>query len=134
MPNWIRKPGLRHFPNLQRQFLWKSDPGRGFMFDVDARTHQVILTTEKQRQSYDLATKAVQAGSMLDEGITDFGTEEFDPGAIKCACGRAVELVTDWRGTRCACGREYGSDGQELRANWREVCRETGELTDEDFL
>lgn len=133
MPNWIRKPGLHHFPNLQRHFYWRSDPGRGFMFDVDADTRQVILTTEKQRQNYALAQKAVQAGSMIDDGITDFGTEDFDPGAIRCACERVVELVGDWQGTRCACGREYGSEGQEFRANWREVCRETGELQDDDF-
>ncbi|RJF74664.1 hypothetical protein D3875_03590 [Deinococcus cavernae] len=71
---------------------------------------------------------------MTDDGVLDFGQAHWDTGAIRCGCGRTVQLVDDWRGTRCACGCEYSSTGQQLRANWREFCRETGEPTDEDFL
>ena len=62
------------------------------------------------------------------------GRTEYDPGAIKCSCGRTVELTQDWQGTACACGLEYGSEGQLFRANWREICLETGEITEDDLL
>lgn len=134
MPDWTRRPAHRHLPNLQQLYTWRSDSSRGFMFDVDAQTRQVVLHTETHRRNYALATKALAAGAMVDGGVIDVGTEVFDSGAIRCTCGRQVELTNDWKGERCECGREYGSDGQEFRANWRHFCRETGEVSDEDFL
>ena len=134
MPEWIRQPSQRHYPNLQQHFTWANDPGSGFMFDVDERTRQVVLSNDHARANYERARAETAAGRMLDQGIQDFGVEEYDPGAIRCGCGRTVELISDWQGTRCDCGNEYGSQGELFRANWREFCRETGELTDEDFL
>ncbi|AFD27916.1 MULTISPECIES: hypothetical protein [Deinococcus] len=62
------------------------------------------------------------------------GRTEYDPGAIKCSCGRKVELTQNWQGTACSCGNEYGSGGELFRANWREFCLETGEITEDDLL
>lgn len=64
----FRQPGLRHFPNLQQHFVWSSNPGGGFMFDVDLGNREVIITSEQQKQNYELALKAVKAGAMTDEG------------------------------------------------------------------
>lgn len=104
------------------------------MFDVNEHTCEIVLLDEMTHTNFEQARAAVAAGLMEDHGIQDFGTEAFDPGAIRCSCGRTVELMTDWQGTRCACGHEYGSDGQQFRATWRDYCRETGEVTDDDFL
>lgn len=131
---WIREPGPVHVPILQRHYSYVKDPYGGFMFDVDEKTQAVIVKNDASRESYEKALAGVRAGTMVDHGVMDYGREHWDAGAIECGCGRTVELTRDWRGTRCECGREYGDNGQEFRANWREICRETGELQDDDFL
>ncbi|MPY68234.1 hypothetical protein F8S09_16380 [Deinococcus sp. SDU3-2] len=68
---------------------------------------------------------------MVDEGLLDFSVPVRDAGAIRCHCGAVVELTDDWEGAACqGCGTEYGENGQQFRANWRQFCRETGELED----
>lgn len=133
MPQWIREPARRHVALLYHSFTYLDEPGSGYLFDVDEQGTPK-LESEAARENHRKALAAVEAGTMTDDGVIDLGREHFDPGAIRCSCGRTVELDTDWRGTRCECGQEYSSTGQLLRANWREVCRETGELSDDDFL
>ena len=134
MPIWIRKPGNVHVTILQRHFSYASDPYSGFAFNVDEKTNTVILKTPQARENFAKCLAGLTAGTMIDHGTRDYGRDHWDAGAIKCHCGRVLELADDWEGTRCECGSEYDSSGQELRANWREFCRETGELTDDDFL
>lgn len=135
MPNWIREPASRHVAILQHSYAYTREPGSRFMFDVDEKTGHVILTSAAARENHAKALAGVQAGTMTDDGIIDFGRTHWDAGAIRCHCGAVVELSGDWEGTACQqCKTEYNSSGQQLRANWREFCRETGELTDEDFL
>lgn len=132
---WMRKPARRHVAILQHSYTYTADPDSGLMFDVDEKTGQVILESEAARENHAHALAGVHAGTMTDDGVQDFGSEHWDAGAIRCHCGAVVELDDDWRGTACEkCGTEYNSSGQQLRANWREVCRETGELSDDDFL
>ena len=98
------------------------------LLDVDPDTGEVVQEQQAQLQQ---AALDVQAGTLEDLGVLDASTITQDPGAIRCACGRVLELTADWVGTLCVhCGNEYGSGGEVFRANWREVCRETGELED----
>jgi hypothetical protein len=95
MPEWIRQPGLRHFPNLQQHFTWANDPTSGFLFDVDASTGEVVLSNDAARTNFEMAKAATADGRMHDQGVQDFGAQDHDPGAIRCSCGRTVELVSD---------------------------------------
>lgn len=132
--HWIRTPGPVHVPNLQQHYSHVADAFSGFMFDVDEKNHALILDTDAARENYAKAQAGVRAGTMVDHGVQDYGRERWDAGAIRCGCGRVLELTGDWQGTRCECGSEYDTGGQQLRADWRVFRRETGELTDDDFL
>ena len=102
------------------------------MFDLDPRTSEPVFSSDEARAHYERVQAEVTAGRMEDRGILDCSTSSWDAGAIRCHCGATVELTDDWEGAACqGCGTEYGSTGQQFRANWREFCRETGELTDD---
>lgn len=133
MTEWIRTAGKAITPNFQMAFTYVGQSGIGYMFDYDPATKQVECKSDIARENYEKCLAAVEAGTMTAQ-VEDFSAEFWDAGAIRCHCGAKVELSDDWRGTRCKCGSEYSSTGQQLRANWREICRETGELTDDDFL
>ncbi|MBB5235944.1 hypothetical protein [Deinococcus budaensis] len=101
------------------------------MFDLDPTTREPLLSTPEARANYEHAQREVAAGRLVDEGVVEHQTSYWDAGAIRCHCGAVVELTDHWEGSACQrCGTEYGSTGQMFRANWREFCRETGELDD----
>lgn len=101
------------------------------MFDLDPITREPLLNTPQAHANYEHAQQEAAAGRMVDEGIVEHSTRFWDAGAIRCHCGAVVELTDHWEGSTCqGCGTEYGSTGQMFRVNWREVCRETGELDD----
>jgi len=128
MTQWIRQPSQQSHPQFVQHFTYVDDPGAGFMFDLDA-AGQPILGSGEARENHARALLGVQTGEMTDQGVLDLGCTDWDAGAIRCACGGAVELSSHWEGESCPkCGREYNSLGQLLRRGWREVCRETGEL------
>lgn len=131
---WIREPGPIHIPLLMRHYSYAADPHSGFAFDVDEKNHAVILDNDDARENYAKAQAGLRDGSVIDHEVQDYGRNHWDAGAIRCGCGRVLEMTGDWEGTRCECGREYNTSGQQLRANWRVFCRETGELNDEDML
>ena len=87
MPNWIREPASRHVAILQHSYTYTREPGSGFMFDVDEKTGHVILTSAAARENHAKALAGVQAGTMTDDGIMDFGRAHWDAGAIGCHCG-----------------------------------------------
>jgi predicted RNA-binding Zn-ribbon protein involved in translation (DUF1610 family) len=126
--DWVRRPGPREDRLFLRRFEFTDRSGRFRVLSVDPDTHEVVPEQQPILQS---ALADVRAGRLQDLGVLDTGRTEHDPGAIRCACGEVVDLTTDWEGTACPnCGNEYGSGGELCRANWREVCRETGELED----
>jgi len=126
---WIEQPGRREVTLFTRHFTYASDPNSGFMFDVDD-AGSVILTSDAARANYDFALREAATGTMIDHGVQAFTSEHWDPGTIRCICGQPLPL-SGGDTTRCACRNEYNSCGQLLRANWREFCRETGELSDQ---
>lgn len=132
MPTWIREPGQQENPQFFHHFTFTHDPSSGLMFDLDPETREPIFRDDEDRARYAHAQAEVTAGRMEDQGVMDCSTSFWDAGAIRCHCGSVVDLTDDWEGAACQkCGTEYGSNGQMFRANWREFCRETGELTDE---
>lgn len=133
MPEWLRQPSQQTLPRFVRHFTSTKTQGCGFMFDVDPDSEEPVFSPDNQqaRENYAFALREVEAGRMVDQGVLDCSTTFWDAGAIRCHCGAAVELTDDWEGATCqGCGTEYGSTGQQFRANWREFCRETGELED----
>lgn len=133
MPEWIRQPSTETIPHFVRHFTSTRTPGCEFMFDVDPSSQEPVFGAddEQARQNYEFALREVEAGRMVDEGVLDFSVPVRDAGAIRCHCGAVVELTDDWEGAACqGCGTEYGENGQQFRANWRQFCRETGELED----
>lgn len=125
---WVRRPGPREDPRFFRRFRYMDGSGRFLLFDLDPDTREV---TPEQAGHLADALAAVQAGRLEDLGVQDASTTLHDPGAIRCLCGAVVDLTPHWEGTACGgCGNEYGSGGELFRANWREFCRETGELDD----
>lgn len=126
---WITRPSREEITTLQRHFTYVNEPGCGFMFDVDAHGH-VVTSNDAARENYARALAATEAGTMNDHGNVEFTSDWWNPGTIRCGCGQPLHLSgTDT--TACPCGNEYSSSAQLLRANWREFCRETGELTDD---
>jgi len=125
---WITKPGHEEINSPQRHFTYVNDPGCGFMFDVN-QAGEVMFSTELARENYALALREVQAGTMVDHGTVNFTNDVWNPGTIRCGCGQPLNL-SGGDTTTCTCGNEYNSCAQLLRANWREFCRETGELDD----
>ncbi|WP_221091570.1 hypothetical protein [Deinococcus aquaedulcis] len=126
---WITKPGPVEIKTPQRHFTYVNDPHSGFMFDVDEMTGNVVFNTDAARDNYARALTEVAAGTMVDHGVEDFTSDHWHLGTIRCSCGTALDL-SGGDTTTCQCGNEYNSCAQLLRPNWREFCRETGELDD----
>lgn len=121
MPKRIRERSRVEVTYQQLFFEDAKRPGAGYSFDCDANG---VPTPEAATKS---SYKALVGGQTVGFKAPEVLTHHYsysEPGAIRCACRREVELHGFTNA--CDCGRDYNMSGDLLapRSQWGE---ETGE-------
>jgi hypothetical protein len=102
-----------------RMFDWRDGRGGGFSFPCDAEEN---LLRQTPGEHYEKCLDGTY--DVVDRGVVSWVETYVEPAAIRCACGREVELG-HFTNT-CPCGRDYNWNGSLLatREQWGD---ETGE-------
>jgi hypothetical protein len=124
MAEFIRLSKRIERVDYEHLFAWTNTPGSGFAFPCDE--HGNVKLDDLSPRAAENYRKCVSGEfDVVDEGIVRYPHAYLEPAAIRCCCGRELELPDGWLNT-CECGRDYNGCGQLLapRSQWGE---ETGE-------